>query len=136
TLQSFVNLFRILTTIVSTFDSLDLTQKTQSLVFLQEFQLIVSQSLLCLICPHPFAYITNFYSDNVSVIDVETNKVITIIPVGKHPSDVAITPDRQFVYVTNLTSKNISVINTETNSVIATIPVGGQPYGIAITPNG
>jgi len=42
----------------------------------------------------PFAYVTNFLSNNVSVIDTATNMVVgPPIPVGVGPWGVAITPD-------------------------------------------
>ncbi|MGW2556454.1 hypothetical protein ACWCZ6_40685, partial [Streptomyces sp. NPDC001635] len=42
----------------------------------------------------PNAYVANFGSDNVSVIDTTTNTVVgNPIPVGTRPVGVAITPD-------------------------------------------
>jgi len=40
----------------------------------------------------PFAYVTNFFSNTVSVIDTATNTVVATVPVGSFPSGVAITP--------------------------------------------
>jgi YVTN family beta-propeller protein len=34
----------------------------------------------------PFAYVTNFNSDTVSVISMATNTVVATIPVGSNPS--------------------------------------------------
>ena len=42
----------------------------------------------------PFAYVTNFGSDDVSVIDTATNMVVATITVGTVPFYVAITPPR------------------------------------------
>ena len=39
-----------------------------------------------------YAYITNQGSNDVSVIDVKTDKVIATIPVGKSPVGIAIAP--------------------------------------------
>ncbi|MDP1383979.1 beta-propeller fold lactonase family protein, partial [Priestia megaterium] len=66
------------------------------------------------------AYVTNKFSDNVSVINTATNTVISTISVGYKPSGVAITPDGNHAYVTNKFSDNVSVINTATNTVIST----------------
>ena len=39
------------------------------------------------------AYVTNFCSNTIAVIDVDTNTVVTTIPVGLNPFGVTITPD-------------------------------------------
>lgn len=85
------------------------------------------------------AYITNFSTSNVSVIDLSTNVIIKVIPVDFAPSGVAITPDGARVYVS--TANNVAVIDTSNNLVITTIPnVKGQFFlsvnEIAITPDG
>jgi YVTN family beta-propeller protein len=87
------------------------------------------------------AYITNSSSNNVSVIDMEKNKVIaTIVGSFFSPYGVAVSPDGSKVYVTNSTSKvnstgTVSVIDTAKNKVIATIPCCGD-LGIAVSPDG
>ena len=62
-----------------------------------------------------YAYVTNGMSNNVSVIDTSTNKVVTSVPVGSGPDGIAITPDGSYAYVANSGSNNVSVINTSTN---------------------
>ena len=59
--------------------------------------LIVTASALA----EPFAYVTNYQSHSVSVIDTATNAVIATVPVGSSPGGVAITPDGAFAYVAN-----------------------------------
>ena len=83
-----------------------------------------------------FAYVTNYRSHNVSVINTATNAVDATVAVGTTPRIVAITPDGAFAYVTNYSSSNVSVINTATNRVDATVAVGSTPFGVAITPDG
>ena len=84
------------------------------------------------------AYVTNYNSHDVSVIDTSTNtEVLPRIPVGTSPLGVAITPDGAFAYVVNLNSHNVSVIDTSTNTeVLPRIPVGFSPLGVAFTPDG
>jgi len=65
----------------------------------------------------PFAYITNYHSNNVSVIDTATNNVVTSVSIGPFPSGIAVTPDGTKVYVTNQWDNNVSVIDTVTNKV-------------------
>jgi YVTN family beta-propeller protein len=81
------------------------------------------------------AYVTNFNSDSVSVIDPVTNTVVATIPVTR-PQRIAVTPDGAFAYATSTNTLSISVISAATNTVIATIPDAGSPGYIAITPSG
>ena len=88
--------------------------------------------------PHTYAYIPNAQSNDVTVIDVDNNKVVTVIPVGKGPLGVAVSPDGTRVYIANQSSDNISVINTVTNKVVSLIPLpsGSLPSGIVVSPDG
>jgi YVTN family beta-propeller protein len=61
------------------------------------------------------AYITNYWSNNVSVINTTNNTVYTNVAVGDGPRGVAVTPDRSTVYVAN-EGGNVSVINTINNT--------------------
>ena len=81
-----------------------------------------------------FAYVTNAFSNNVSVIDLASNTVTATVVVGNRPLGVAITPDGAFAYVTNENSNNVSVIDLASNTVTATVAVGNFPSGVAITP--
>ena len=85
-----------------------------------------------------YAYVVNEGSDNVSVIDTQTNKVVgSSIVVGEWPDSIAITPDGKTAYVANGRSDSVSVIDTQTDQVVGSpISVGKDPSGIAITPNG
>jgi len=82
------------------------------------FMLLVSPQM---IHAKPRVYITNFWSDTVSVIDMETDTVIKTIPVGDGPFGVAISPDGRRAFITNVYSGDVSVINTILNAVIGTI---------------
>jgi YVTN family beta-propeller protein len=83
------------------------------------------------------AYVPNYSSNNVSVINTETNTVAGLpIAVGGNPAAVGITPDGRFVYVANSGSNTVSVINLATNTVVGTIPVGSDPVEVTVSPNG
>ncbi|MGH9696549.1 MAG: YncE family protein, partial [Bryobacteraceae bacterium] len=49
----------------------------------------------------PYAYVTNYASNTVSVIDTANGLVTATIHVGSFPSGVAITPSGAYAYVTN-----------------------------------
>src|SRR2546427_2078332 len=70
-------------------------------------------------------FVTNEKSDNVTVIDAATRKVIQTIPVGKRPRGVAVSPDGRRVYVTNSNSDTLSVIDARSLAVLSTVPAGG-----------
>jgi len=82
------------------------------------------------------AYVTNFNTGTVSVIDTANNTELTTIAVGSHPIAVVTNPDATRAFVANQNSSSVSVINTASNMVIQTIAVGLGPTGIAITPDG
>jgi YVTN family beta-propeller protein len=84
----------------------------------------------------PYAFITNFDSNNVSVIDTVNNNVTAIVNVGSNPFGVAVNPDGTKAYVTNSGNNTVSVIDTTTNNVTSTIKVGSEPIGIAVDPDG
>ncbi len=84
----------------------------------------------------PFAYIANFNSSNVSVIDTASNTVVATVAVGTNPQGVSVNPAGTRVYVTNLADSTVSVINTASNTVTATVAVGASPYGVSVNPAG
>ncbi len=83
----------------------------------------------------PFAYVANYVSGTISVIDTATNKVMATVPVP-NPLQVAVTPDGKRVYVTSARLPgSVVVIDTTNDTVAATIPAP-NPSGIAINPDG
>lgn len=83
----------------------------------------------------PYAYITNMWSKNVSVIDTSTDKVVGSVNVGYYPLGVVVNPAGTTAYVVN-EEGTVSIIDISTNNVIGTLEVGGLTYGIAVTPDG
>src|SRR5918912_1139665 len=52
-------------------------------------------------------YVTNYLSNNVSVVDLNAGKVMATIPVGNGPTGMAVSPDVQQVYVANSVSGTV-----------------------------
>ena len=71
----------------------------------------------------PFAYVSNYNSNNISVIDTSINKVTATVDVGDHPAGVAVSPDGKKAYVVNAGSNTVSIIDTAKNKVIDTVKV-------------
>ena len=84
----------------------------------------------------PYAYVANYSSGTVSVIDTLTNAVVHTVSVGSGPRAVAITPNGSAAYVANYSSGTVSVIDTFTNAVVNTVTVGSGPYAMVISHNG
>ncbi len=82
------------------------------------------------------AYISNFGSDTVTVIDAATNAVVATISVGLAPEGVAISPDGELVYVAIDRSNSVTVIDTATNTVIGSIGVVDRAGSVAFSPDG
>lgn len=77
-------------------------------------------------------YVANEFSNNVSVIDNSSNKVVAVIDVGFTPADIKINPATNLIYVSNSGSNDVSLIDGETGQVVDTIAVGNTPKGIGI----
>ena len=58
-----------------------------------------------------FVFVVNTDSNNVSVIDARTNKVIRNITVGELPGSIILNPITNQLYVTNAESNTVSVID-------------------------
>ncbi len=81
-------------------------------------------------------YVTNENSNNVSVINRQTEEVVATVMVGSMPKGIAAGKRREHlkVYVANSGSNSISVIDPTINKVENEIPIrfGSQPVGIAV----
>ena len=53
----------------------------------------------------------NVDSDNISVINTETNTVTATLPVGDAPTSVAVLADGRRAYVTNLSNGTITILD-------------------------
>ncbi len=90
-----------------------------------------------------YAYITNYDSETVSVLNLLENKSEDPITVEKAPLKIAMNPTGTRAYVTNHLSHSVSVIDTDDsdpinpnptlNKQIKVIPVGAGPYGVAVS---
>lgn len=83
------------------------------------------------------AYVSNSFSDTVTVIDTRANTVLATIPVGKGPVNPTIHPDGRRVFLTSSEGRSIIEIDVATQKVVRTIPAGpNKPSGLAFTPDG
>ena len=87
-----------------------------------------------------FLFVANSKSGDVSVLNIETQRVIAVAPAGANPSFIAITPDNQYALVLNQASGDMGVIlipsitrtRRRTASLFTMIPVGSSPVSAAV----
>jgi len=92
--------------------------------------------LLVLDPKKPLAYVTNINSGSVSVIDLELNRVIKIIPCGLKTEGIDITPDGSEIWVTNSKDNTISVISTASYRITNTLPAGKESLRLKFSIDG
>jgi YVTN family beta-propeller protein len=80
-------------------------------------------------------YVTNEFSNTLSVISGLTDSVANTITVGNFPYGVAVNPFNDRIYVTNRGSNTISVIDGPTNTKLSNVDVGNSPVGIGVNPS-
>jgi YVTN family beta-propeller protein len=80
-------------------------------------------------------FVSNTYSDTVSVIDTGTHAVIATIPTGHGPFISQISPDQTKLYVSDTRSTTVTVIDIASLTVQEIIPdVGMQPFDMTFGP--
>lgn len=82
------------------------------------------------------AIIANFGSNDVSIVNLNSNAVVAGIPVGSEPTAIALSVDQSKAYVANFGSSSVSVISLGTNSQTSVIPVGSSPAALSMDPSG
>ena len=83
-----------------------------------------------------YQYISNFGSNNVIVVNTETNTIVKSITAGiGQPQGIAVSPSGTYAYVANYYG-NVAIINTATQSVVNAITGFSDPEAIGFAPSG
>jgi YVTN family beta-propeller protein len=80
--------------------------------------------------------VTSLSPGSLTVIDLQTGKVVKDIPTGKGAEGIDITPDGREVWVANRDANTITVIDVKTLAPVFTIPASEFPIRVKITPDG
>ena len=72
----------------------------------------------------------------ITVINSETEKVVTTIDTGSGTSDVRYNPKDQRVYAVNTGAGTLSVIDPATNKAVAKLEVGSSPVHVSVASDG
>jgi YVTN family beta-propeller protein len=87
---------------------------------------------------HQKLYVTNSAGNDVTVIDVATNKPLGRIEVGPNPHGIAVPASQDVIYVTMEGGKTgeLVTIDPHTDKVVRRMNVGPAPNQLAVTPDG
>jgi YVTN family beta-propeller protein len=80
------------------------------------------------------AYVLNYASDNVTVVDMVSHRVLATVAVGRRPQAIAVDTKTNRIYVANTHGGSVTVIDGNTNSVVATVAAGDGPFSVAVNP--
>jgi len=84
----------------------------------------------------PILYVANSQGDDITVIDLPTQKVMTTIKVGPIVHGVCAQGDGRRAFATIESEHTLKVIDTQKNTVIDSIALPGQPNECAATNDG
>lgn len=79
-----------------------------------------------------FAYVANYGSNSISVINLEAGTVVGAVEVTGGPRGLTLDSKGEILYVTCFTTSNLSKIDVENLSVLTTFSVGANPVGVVI----
>jgi YVTN family beta-propeller protein len=88
-----------------------------------------------------YLFVANPESADVSILDIETSKLVAVTPVGTKPSSIVVTPDDQYALVLNQASGDMAVIRIQNvqraarskkGPLFMLIPVGSKPVSAAV----
>ena len=83
-----------------------------------------------------FGYTANVGPGTVSVLDLKTRKLISVIPVSQKTQRISISVDDRTVFTADQTKARLAVIDTATNKLKTWIPLSASGYGTATTRDG
>ena len=81
-------------------------------------------------------YVANSQGDDITIIDLATQKIVKTMKVGPIVHGVCAQADGRRAFATIESEHSLKVIDTKTNTVTDTIPLGGQPNECAATNDG
>lgn len=81
------------------------------------------------------AYTANVASGTVSILDLDTRKLLGIIPVAEKVQRITISPDDRTLYTSDVVKAQLDTIDTATHQITRT-QLSAAGYGAAPTPDG
>lgn len=81
-------------------------------------------------------YVTNSLGDDITVIDLQTFRVVQDLKVGNAVHGICAPADGRRLFTTIESERNLKIIDTKTGKILSTIPLTGRPNQCAATPDG
>lgn len=83
------------------------------------------------------AYVTNSYSNTLSVIDLGEERLLANLPTGHAPVNPTFNRDWTRLYFSNVLDGTLSIVDTKSAKIVDTIPAGApHPSGLRFLPDG
>jgi YVTN family beta-propeller protein len=89
-----------------------------------------------------YLFVANPEAGSITVLDIDTRKLVGAVAVGQEPRHILITPDDRYALVLNWRSGNMAVIRisaftdrrhrTDPAPLFTIVPVGVQPVAAAV----
>jgi len=73
---------------------------------------------------------SQYYGDSLLYIDLEHEKIKKSLFLGRRPSYMAASLQKNIVYITNMDSNSVSIVTMDDIKLIAQVTVGSMPQGI------
>lgn len=77
-----------------------------------------------------YLYCSNIYDNSIIKIELNTRKVVDIVPVGRYPTCIRYYKNK--IYTANSDSNSLSVVEENSFLLVENIPVGEKPVDIQI----
>lgn len=74
-------------------------------------------------------------ADGIGVVDLDTHRLVRVLPSGPDPEQVAVSHDGSLLFVANEDASRASVIDVKAATVKEEFTVGSEPEGIAVQPH-
>ena len=81
-----------------------------------------------------YVLVTNWCSYTLTVISIDTQKVVKSIKIGRYPRGISVSKDSKKAYVAEMGGNRIHVINLE-DFTVTYIPIGSNPRAIVLSPD-
>ncbi len=125
-------------------------QGMDAVVFVYPYNTEVAETILagrapaamaeCLTPDANYLLVANPDAGDVSIVEIETRRVIAVAAVGRGPACIGMTPDQQYALVLNRLSGDIAVIRiaaiaatrAKSAPLFTMIPVGSGPVSVAV----
>lgn len=81
------------------------------------------------------ALVTNSLSHNITIFDLPSQSVDTLLSAGDGPWETAITSDSRWAVVCGYNSHSVQIIDLLTNAVVADVPTNLRPCTVVLSPD-